>query len=75
MDTMHLYLAFIFSGTQKVLDIISHVMLLQSDQTIGTILETSIHMLHCYVKYAIDISHCFFMLFYMSVLMTYISHD
>ena len=50
-----------------MLDIISHVMLLQSDWTMDTILESSIHVLRYYVQYAIDISHCFVMLFYMSV--------
>ena len=46
-------------------------MLLQSDWIMDTILETSIHVLH-YVQYAIDISHCFVMLFYMSALLAYI---
>ena len=42
-------------------------MLLQSDLTMDTILETSIHVLGCYVQNAIDIPHCFVMLFQMSV--------
>ena len=51
-----------------MLNIISHVTLLQSDWTIDSIIETSIHMLRCYVQYAIDISHCVVTLFYTNVL-------
>ena len=49
------------------MDIISHAMLLQSDWTMETILESSIHVLCCYAQYAVDISHHYAMLFYMSV--------